>query len=105
MRLYCIADQVPWNDGREPFVSEIQNKAIALVVQNEGDLSPQSSPDRSRLFLKRALKLYFALGGDGATAAALVNEEQAFPRSGVEPAIADVMIEIAANTGALLESR
>ena len=76
-------------------MSEIQNKAVALAAQSEGDLALQAASHRSRLFLERALDLYFALGGDKATALALASAERPAARLRVDSAVANVMIEVA----------
>lgn len=77
-------------------MSEIQNKAVALLVQNEGDLFSRPPYSRGMLFLERALELYFALGGDETTAANLVQQGGSIPSTRVEAAVANVMIEVAA---------
>jgi len=75
-------------------MSEIQNKAVALAAQYEGDLAAQSSPQRSALFLKSALDLYYALGGDEENGLALVNAHPVTPLR-VDAAIANVLVEVA----------
>lgn len=77
-------------------MSEIQNKAVALLTQNEGDLFSQPPHARGALFLRRALELYFALGGDETTATDLIEEGLQTPRLRVEAAVANVMMEVAA---------
>ncbi len=77
-------------------MSEIQNKAVLLLQQTEGELEGQSATNRSALFLKQALKLYFALGGDEAAAHVLVKMGNSAERMRVESAVADVMVELAA---------
>lgn len=76
-------------------MSEIQNKAVALAAQNEGDLASQSPSHRSALFLEKALDLYFALGGDERIAVGLVSEKRLATPSRVDSAVANVMIEVA----------
>jgi hypothetical protein len=76
-------------------MSEIQNKAVALAVQNEGDLASQSPSHRSTLFLEKALDLYFALGGDEGGALTLASEKRHAAPLRVDSAVANVMIEVA----------
>lgn len=77
-------------------MSEIQNKAVLLLEQTEGELAGQSPADRSALFLRQALKLYYALGGDDATAIALAKAARSSVRVRVDTAVAEVMFELAA---------
>lgn len=77
-------------------MSEIQNKAVLLLQQTEGDLAGQAPAARSAFFLKQALQLYFALGGDEATAIALAKVGKPSRHLRVESSVADVMIELAA---------
>jgi hypothetical protein len=75
-------------------MSEIQNKAVALATQNEGNLTSQSAAGRALPYLESALNLYFALGGDQAQAVVLAGAERSqTPR--VDVSVADVMVEIA----------
>ncbi|ENN84690.1 hypothetical protein RHSP_68713 [Rhizobium freirei PRF 81] len=76
-------------------MSEIQNRAVTLVMQKEGDLAPQSSSYRSTRFLKSALDLYFSLGGDEDMAAALVSKARRTKNLRVDAAVANLMIEVA----------
>ena len=76
-------------------MSELQNKAVALVAQNEGDIASQTSSRRSAVFLEKALDLYFALGGDEASILAMATEKRATPRPRIDSAVASVMIELA----------
>lgn len=76
-------------------MSELQNKAVALVVQSEGDIGSQTSSHRSAILLDKALDLYFALGGDAESALALVVEKYTASRLRIDSAIANVMIELA----------
>lgn len=76
-------------------MSELQNKAVALVVQSEGDIASQTSSHRSTAFLEKALDLYFALGGDEASILEIATEKRATPRPRIDSAVASVMIELA----------
>jgi len=76
-------------------MSEIQNRAVTLVVQKVGDIAPQSSAYRSTQLLKSALDLYFALGGDEDMAAALMSKARRTRNLRVDAAVANLMIEIA----------
>lgn len=76
-------------------MSEIQNKAVALAVQGEGDLARLAAAHRGARFLEKALDLYFTLGGDQATAVALAGAERPAGRLRIDSAVASVMIEVA----------
>lgn len=76
-------------------MSELQNKAVTLAMQSEGDLLSQSPADRSVPFLESALHLYFALGGDSERAMALASARRPAAARKPDAAIADVMIEVA----------
>ncbi len=76
-------------------MSELQNKAVTLAAQEEGDLASQSPSDRCIPFLKSALDLYFVLGGNDATLDALLYTHHDTPRPRVDAAVANVMIELA----------
>lgn len=76
-------------------MSEIQNKAVALAMQSEGALAPQSSSARGAPFLKSALELYFSLGGDVETALALATAPRPATPLRVDAAVANVMVEVA----------
>jgi len=75
-------------------MSEIQNKAVALTMQNEGDISSQSPAGRALPYLESALNLYFALGGDPAQAVVLAGAQRP-QKPRVDASVADVMVEIA----------
>lgn len=77
-------------------MSAIQNKAVALVKQNEIDFDLQLLPERRLPFLRQVLELYFTMGGDPALVANLVNEVRFSPRVKMDDAVAGVMIELAA---------
>lgn len=76
-------------------MSELQNKAVTLAAQEEGDLASQSPSDRCIPFLKSALDLYFVLGGNDATLDALLHAHHDTPRPRVDAAVANEMIELA----------
>ena len=76
-------------------MSELQNKEVELVSMVDGEFASQASSHRSAIFLDKALDLYFALGGDEATALAMASEKHAASRLRVDSAVANVMIELA----------
>lgn len=76
-------------------MSELQNKAVALIAQNESILATQSAADRSARFLESALSLYFALGGDEETARATLLTSMIADLPKVDAAVADVVLELA----------
>ncbi|ANH08845.1 hypothetical protein [Shinella sp. HZN7] len=76
-------------------MSELQNKAVTLATQEEGDLSSQLPSDRCAPFLKSALDLHFALGGDDEALDALVHAHRSADRLRVDAAVANVVIELA----------
>jgi hypothetical protein len=76
-------------------MSELQNKAVALAAQNEGDLARQISSERGTSFLRSALDLYFSLGGDETLAQALAGAPRPAKPLRVDAAVANVMVELA----------
>lgn len=76
-------------------MSEVQNKAVALSAQTEGDLAWQTAGHRTALFLAKALDLYFALGGDQTTAVALAGAVRPSASLRIDAAVANVIIEVA----------
>ena len=74
-------------------MSELQNKAVALAEQSEGEL--RSSFARGTPFLQSALDLYFALGGDPERAEALAAAPRSSKPLRIDAAVANVMVELA----------
>ena len=76
-------------------MSELQNKAVTLASQGEDDLSSQASSDRCIPFLKSALDLHFALGGNVEALDALLQAHRSRRQLRVDAAVANVVIELA----------
>lgn len=77
-------------------MSQIQNKAVALLKRTEIDFHLQTPENRRVPFLEHALELYFAIGGDRDIAVSLLDVARFKPTLNIDAAVANVMIELAA---------
>ncbi|MDQ0322387.1 hypothetical protein QO002_004593 [Pararhizobium capsulatum DSM 1112] len=75
-------------------MSEVQNKAVRLLVQTEGTRST-SLELRRDAYLASALDLYYASGGSVDSAKALLGLREDEPPSHVDVAVANVVVEVA----------
>lgn len=75
-------------------MSEVQNKAVRLLVQSEGTLST-SLDLRRKAYLACALDLFYAAGGSKDDALLLLDRHAAAPSLNVDTAVANAMVEIA----------
>lgn len=76
-------------------MSEYQNRAIELMQMREGIDSLSDLDDRREAFMRAAVQLYQALGGDPNVLADSVEDTYSQPALGIDIAIGDVLYTLA----------
>jgi hypothetical protein len=76
-------------------MSEYQNRAIELMHMQEGIDSLSDLDDRREAFMRAAIQLYQAMGGDPDELAAGLEDAYSQPPPGIDVAIGDVLYTLA----------
>ncbi|MBO9655089.1 hypothetical protein O3S81_11065 [Agrobacterium sp. SOY23] len=77
-------------------MGEYQNKAVELMRNRVGENMLNNRIERREGFLRKALTLYYAMGGTAGDIQAAVKDAAAAPAPTIDVAVGDVMYKLAA---------